>query len=471
MPLINDSFMISNPTGKKLYLEIAREQPIIDYHCHLEAKAIWENEPFADITQLWLEGDHYKWRAMRANGIPEEKITGNATAEEKFAAWAQTVEACFGNPLYHWTHLELKYYFNIDDTLNSRNWHEIMTRCNEQLRRKEFLPQALIRRSNVEALCTTDGPLDNLEYHQRLTANSDFSPLVLPTFRPDELFDTDPESFQTFISRLAEKTQIRIASLQDFLAALESRIDFFHTVGCRISDHGPLEIVYNPLDEAALAALFQRRLKNEALTKDEQQAWDSAIFIALAKMYKQREWAMQIHFGAIRNNNKPMFKKVGINCGFDSVGDQTLLAGSLNALLNAMGENNGLPKTILYNLNAGYNDVVASAIANFQSGEDGVKSPLQFGSGWWFNDTRRGMVNQLNTLADQGLLANFVGMLTDSRSFVSYTRHDYFRRILCDLIGGWVENGEVPDDKNILTSMIRDICVENARRYFRFSQA
>ena len=259
--------------------------------------------------------------------------------------------------------------------------------------------------------------------------------------------------------------------MQDFLAALESRIDFFHTVGCRISDHGPLEIVYNPLDEAALAALFQRRLKNEALTKDEQQAWDSAIFIALAKMYKQREGGMQIHFGAIRNNNKPMFKKVGINCGFDSVGDQTLLAGSLNALLNAMGENNGLPKTILYNLNAGYNDVVASAIANFQSGEDGVKSPLQFGSGWWFNDTRRGMVNQLNTLADQGLLANFVGMLTDSRSFVSYTRHDYFRRILCDLIGGWVENGEVPDDKNILTSMIRDICVENARRYFRFSQA
>ncbi len=471
MSLINDNFMIGNLAGKRLYLEIAREQPIIDYHCHLDAKAIWENKPFADITQLWLEGDHYKWRAMRANGIPERKITGHAAAEEKFEAWAQTVEASFGNPLYHWTHLELKYYFDIDETLNSHNWREIMTRCNEQLRRKEFLPQALIYRSNVEALCTTDGPLDNLEYHQLLAAKSDFSPLVLPTFRPDELFDTDPERFLTFVSRLAEKTQISIASLEQFLAALEARIAFFHSVGCRISDHGPLEIVYNHLDEGSVAALFRRRLKNETLTNEEQQAWDTAIFIALAKMYKQRDWAMQIHFGAIRNNNKSMFNKVGINCGFDSVGDQTLLAGNLNALLNAMAENNGLPKTIIYNLNAGYNDVVASAIANFQSGEDGVKSPLQFGSGWWFNDTRRGMVNQLNTLADQGLLANFVGMLTDSRSFVSYTRHDYFRRILCDLIGEWVERGEVPDDKNILTSMIRGICVENARRYFRFSQA
>ncbi|HCH40867.1 MAG TPA: glucuronate isomerase, partial [Enterobacter sp.] len=344
-------------------------------------------------------------------------------------------------------------------------------RCNEQLRGSDFLPQALIRRSNVEALCTTDGPLDDLHYHQQLAAQSDFATLVLPTFRPDELFETDPDRFLTFVERLAQKTDISIASLEHFLAALASRIDFFHSVGCRISDHGPLAVHYCYLDETAQAALFQRRLAGETLTENERQAWDSLIFVALARMYKQRGWAMQIHFGAIRNNNMPMFRKVGINSGFDSIGDQPHLAGSLNALLNAMAENDGLPKTILYNLNASYNDVVASTLANFQSGEEGVKSPLQFGSGWWFNDTRRGMVSQLNTLADQGLLANFIGMLTDSRSFVSYTRHDYFRRILCDLIGGWVERGEVPNDEAILASMIRGICVENARRYFCFAQA
>ncbi|WP_435927845.1 glucuronate isomerase [Dryocola sp. BD613] len=468
MTMINSCFMINNEPGRRLYSEVAKTLPVIDYHCHLEAKAIWENKAFNDITQLWLEGDHYKWRAMRANGIPERKITGDAPAEEKFEAWAQTVEASFGNPLYHWTHLELKNYFHIDETLSSKNWRSIMERCNEQLRHKDFLPQALIQRSNVEALCTTDGPLDDLEYHQLLSKKADFSTLVLPTFRPDELFETDPDRFLDFISRLAQKTGIAITSHSEFLAALEARVEFFHTTGCRVSDHGPLALRFHRLDEAGQVALFERRLAGEALGDDELQAWDSAIFVALAKMYKQRDWAMQIHFGAIRNNNALMLEQVGINSGFDSIGDQTHLAASLNALLSAMTENKGLPKTILYNLNASYNDVVASAIANFQSGEEGVKSPLQFGSGWWFNDTRRGMVNQLNTLADQGLLSNFIGMLTDSRSFVSYTRHDYFRRILCDLIGGWVERGEVPEDNGILDSMIRGICVENARRYFRF---
>lgn len=468
MTLINDCFMINNEPGRRLYSEVARTLPVIDYHCHLEAKAIWENNAFNDITQLWLEGDHYKWRAMRANGIPERKITGDAPAEEKFEAWAQTVEASFGNPLYHWTHLELKHYFHIDETLSSKNWRSIMERCNAQLRQDDFLPQALIQRSNVEALCTTDGPLDDLEYHQLLAKKADFSTLVLPTFRPDELFETNPDRFLTFISRLSQKTGVAISSYREFLAALEARVDFFHGIGCRVSDHGPLELRFRKLDETGLKALFERRLAGETLSNDESRAWDSAIFVALAKMYKQRDWAMQIHFGAIRNNNALMLARIGINSGFDSIGDQTHLAASLNALLSAMADIDGLPKTILYNLNASYNDVVASAIANFQSGENGVKSPLQFGSGWWFNDTRRGMVNQLNTLADQGLLANFIGMLTDSRSFVSYTRHDYFRRILCDLIGGWVERGEVPEDNDILASMIRGICVENARRYFRF---
>ena len=467
MAMINDEFMISNAPGRRLYAALAKTLPVIDYHCHLEAKAIWENRPFTDITQLWLEGDHYKWRTMRANGIPEDKITGAASAEKKFEAWAQTVEACFGNPLYHWTHLELKFYFDIDDTLSSKNWRQIMAQCNERLRGDDFLPRALIRRSNVEVLCTTDGPLDDLEYHQ-LLAKDGFATRVLPTFRPDALFEADPVAFQTFTAALAQKSDKSITTLSDFLAALETRIDFFHRVGCRISDHGPLAIGFCSLSRPQQESLFMRRMAGEALSKEELQAWDTLIFIALAKMYRRRGWAMQIHFGAIRNNNALMLKKVGINSGFDSIGDQVNLAANLNGLLGAMAENDGLPKTILYNLNASYNDVVASAIANFQSGEDGIKSPLQFGSGWWFNDTRRGMINQLNALADQGLLANFIGMLTDSRSFVSYTRHDYFRRILCDLIGGWVERGEVPADDDILASMIRGICVDNARRYFRF---
>ena len=413
MAMINDEFMIGNAVGRRLYAGFAKTLPVIDYHCHLEAKAIWENRPFTDITQLWLEGDHYKWRAMRANGIPEDKITGAASAEEKFEAWA------------------------------------------------------LIRRSNVEVLCTTDGPLDDLQYHQRL-AEEEFATRVLPTFRPDALFEADPAAFLTFTAALAQKTNKPIATLDEFLTALEARIDFFHRVGCRISDHGPLAVSFRHLGPEGRQALFARRMAGEALGEEDLQAWDTLIFIALAKMYRRRGWAMQIHFGAIRNNNARMLKKVGINSGFDSIGDQQNLAANLNGLLSAMAENDGLPKTILYNLNASYNDVVASAIANFQSGEDGIKSPLQFGSGWWFNDTRRGMVNQLSTLADQGLLANFIGMLTDSRSFVSYTRHDYFRRILCDLIGGWVERGEVPADDDILASMIRGICVDNARRYFRF---
>lgn len=467
MSLINDSFMINNRSGQRLYAEIAKTLPIIDYHCHLEAKDIYENKPFDNITQLWLEGDHYKWRAMRANGISEDRITGNASAEEKFHAWALTVASSFGNPLYHWTHLELAYYFDIHESLNASNWYEIMIRCNEKLKGNDFLPQSLISRSNVEIICTTDNPLDDLRYHQ-LLQDSGFATRVLPTFRPDDIFETDALQFNRFIGRLAEVSGKNIATLTDFLSALEQRVDHFHRVGCRISDHGPLEIHYWEMSEDKKETLFSRRLAGNELSEEDKQAWNSMMFITLSDMYKQRDWAMQIHFGATRNNNKKMFNRIGINSGFDSIHDQPYMASGLNALLNAMNENNSLPKTIIYNLNAIYNDIVASAIANFQSGEEGVKSPLQFGSGWWFNDTRRGMVNQLNTLADQGLLANFIGMLTDSRSFVSYTRHDYFRRILCNLIGEWIENGEVPEDDEILSQMIRGICVENARRYFNF---
>ncbi|MFB0711560.1 glucuronate isomerase [Buttiauxella noackiae] len=468
MSFINDRFMINNEVGCRLYSEVAKSLPVIDYHCHLNAQEIYENKSFSDITELWLSGDHYKWRAMRANGIPENKITGNATVAEKFQAWAETVESSYGNPLYHWTHLELDFYFGIQENLGSHNWHEIMDSCNRLLCQDDFKPRSLISRSNVEVVCTTDSPLDSLEYHKRLQEDSNFTTKVLPTFRPDEVFEEDLKAFSQFINKLSELTSVKIHDFSDFSKAIGKRVDWFHEVGCRISDHGPIDIQYLSATEAEVDIVFSRKLKGEKINKSESIVLSSAILIMLAKHYKEHDWAMQIHFGAIRSNNTRMKNALGINTGFDSISDQCHLAQGLNGLLDAMAQRDSLPKTIIYNLNASYNDVVATTIANFQSGEDGIKSPIQFGSGWWFNDTRRGMENQLNCLADQGLLMNFIGMLTDSRSFISYTRHDYFRRILCNLIGGWVERGEVPDNKKVLSKIIKNICHDNAKNYFSF---
>lgn len=468
MKFINDSFMINNEPGRKLYREYAKALPVIDYHCHLDAREIYENKSFTDITQLWLAGDHYKWRAMRANGVSEDKITGNASSEEKFQAWAETVESCFGNPLYHWTHLELQYYFGIEDNLDTTNWRDIMSACNRLLSQDDFKPRALITRSNVDVICTTDSPLDSLEYHRLLRDDADFTTQVLPTFRPDDIFEENPQQFGLFIEKLSALTGVKTVRFADLSQAMEQRIEYFHASGCRISDHGPVEIHYQPATAQEIEHVFAKKCAGETLTPTEHTALISAIFVMLAGHYKKRQWAMQIHFGAIRSNNSLMKEKIGINTGFDSIADQCHLAQGLNGLLDAMARNNALPKTILYNLNPIYNDIVATTIANFQSADDGVKSPIQFGSGWWFNDTRRGMENQLNSLADQGVLMNFIGMLTDSRSFISYTRHDYFRRILCNLIGGWVERGEVPDNPQILSKLITNICHDNAKNYFRF---
>lgn len=468
MRFIDDHFMINNEPGRKLYDEVAKSLPIIDYHCHLDAKEIYENKSFVDITQLWLSGDHYKWRAMRANGISEEKITGTASADEKFRAWAETVEACFGNPLYHWTHLELQHYFSINENLGSNNWREIMESCNKALEQEDFKPRALISRSNVEVICTTDSPLDSLKYHQLLQQDVSFTTKVLPTFRPDEVFEEQPDIFSAFIDKLSELTKVTIHNFTDFSLALEKRIDWFHEVGCRISDHGPVEIQYQPASESKVDSVFIKKINGELLNHEENIILASAIFIMLSGHYKKRHWAMQLHFGAIRNNNTRMKAVLGINTGFDSINDQCHLAKGLNSLLDAMAQRDTLPKTIVYNLNASYNDIVATAIANFQSGQDGIKSPIQFGSGWWFNDTRRGMENHLHCLADQGILMNFIGMLTDSRSLISYTRHDYFRRILCNLVGEWVANKEVPNNADILSKIIKNVCHDNAKNYFGF---
>lgn len=468
MSFINSSFMIANEPGLRLYNEVAKSLPIIDYHCHLDAKDIYENRRFNHISELWLAGDHYKWRAMRANGIDERFITGDAAADEKFQAWAATVESCFGNPLYHWTHLELQAYFGCDDTLSSRNWQQVLAHCNALLEKNVFTPRELIKRSNVEIICTTDSLLDSLQYHQLLKETPGFNVKVLPTFRPDELFETDCYKFSLFIDKFARLSGFTINTFSDFAKAIQLRIDYFHEVGCRISDHGPQTIAWKQAPTAEIESIFQRQRQGKFLTGEERVSLHSAIYLLLAGHYKQRDWAMQIHFGAIRNNNSSMFNRLGANTGFDSIVDQSTLAEPLNQFLDALARNSALPKTIFYNLNASYNDIVASTIANFQSADNGVKSPLQFGAGWWFNDTRRGMENQLYALADQGLLMNFVGMLTDSRSFVSYARHDYFRRILCNLIGSWVARGEVPDDRQILTRMVRNICHDNAADYFKF---
>lgn len=468
MRFIDDHFMINNEPGRKLYNEIAKSLPIIDYHCHLDAKEIYENKSFVDITQLWLSGDHYKWRAMRANGISEDKITGTASSDEKFRAWAETVEACFGNPLYHWTHLELQHYFSIKENLSANNWREIMEACNKSLAQEDFKPRALISRSNVEVICTTDSPLDSLQYHQLLQQDVSFTTKVLPTFRPDEVFEEQQDIFSAFIGKLSELTKITIHNFADFSLALENRIDWFHEVGCRISDHGPIEIQYQPAAASKVDRIFIKKISGEFLTHEENIILTSAIFIMLSGHYKKRHWAMQLHFGAIRNNNTKMKAVLGINTGFDSINDQCHLAKGLNNLLDAMAQHDTLPKTIIYNLNASYNDIVASAIANFQSGQEGIKSPIQFGSGWWFNDTRRGMENHLNCLAEQGILMNFIGMLTDSRSLISYTRHDYFRRILCNLVGEWVANKEVPNNADILSKIIKNVCHDNAKNYFGF---
>ncbi len=462
---INDQFMLKNKTAVRLYEKFAEKMPIYDYHCHLSPKDIAENRKFNNITELWLEGDHYKWRAMRAHGLEEKYITGDASDKEKFAAWAETVPYTLGNPLYHWTHLELKRYFDVDELLNKDTWESIWNRCNELLQQDDFTVQNLIKRSNVKVICTTDDPADDLRYHDQIKELPDFPVKVLPTYRPDRGVEINKETFASFVSELEKVTNRTISTYEEYKEALEERIDYFHEKGCRISDHGLGEVPFAEYEDSELTAIFQAGRKGEKVSREDEEKFKTATLVFLAGCYKKRNWAMQIHFGAIRNNNTRMIKKLGPDAGFDSINDQGQVAAPLNALLDAMEQKEQLPKTILYNLNPVYNDLVGSTIGNFQT-EPGIQGKIQFGSGWWFNDTKRGMNRQLTALADHGLLMHFVGMLTDSRSFLSFSRHEYFRRILCNLIGEWVEDGEVPNDSDILQTLIENICYNNAKNYF-----
>ena len=452
MSFINENFMLKTETARKLY-DAVKDLPIIDYHCHLSPKMIAEDYKFRNAFDLFLGGDHYKWRQMRTNGVDEEYITGGADEYEKFKAFAKTVPYLIGNPLYHWTHLELKRYFDIDETLNEESCERIWNRVNECLAKDEFSAQNLIKRSNVAIICTTDDPLDTLEYHEQLV---NFETKILPTFRPDKAVEIGKETFVPYIE------QTGVKSYDELVSWMRARIQFFHDHGCRLSDHA---LEYVPFGIGDAEAAFNKRMAGETLTNEEIDAFKTAMLTVCAEEYTRLGWAMQLHIGALRNNNRRMYEKLGADVGFDSIND-LCIAENLSKFMDSLEYRDVLPKTILYTLNPKDNYVLGTMLGNFQKAP--VAGKIQFGSGWWFNDQRDGMEAQMQALANLGMLARFVGMLTDSRSFVSYPRHEYFRRILCNLLGKWVDEGEYPVDMKTLTEIASGICYHNALRYFNF---
>ena len=467
MTFIHDDFMLTNETAKHLYHSYAKDMPIFDYHCHLTPEWIASDHEFTDITEIWLAGDHYKWRAMRANGVPEEKITGNASSEEKFEAWAETAEATIGNPLYHWTHLELKRYFGIDDLLSKDNWKEIYDKANQIIKDEKLTARKLIEMSNVKFVGTTDNPTDSLEHHDAIIADESFDVVVAPSFRPDEAFNIEDERFIDYLDRMEAIFGERITSYNQMMDQLKERVKFFDERGAKASDHALESMVYAEATDDEINAIFQKALNQEDISTTEKEQYLTRILVDLSEMYSDYGWVMQVHYGALRNNNQYWYDKLGADVGFDSIADSTNNGKKLNQLLSAMENQEKLPKMVVYNLDPTQNYIVASAAANFQVNDQGIKSKIQFGAGWWFNDTELGMLRQMETLADHGLLMNFVGMLTDSRSFVSYPRHEYFRRILCDFVGNQVELGKYPSDEKLLKRMIENISYDNAVEFFK----
>jgi glucuronate isomerase len=462
---LDKNFLLENETAEMLYHEHAKNMPIIDYHCHLSPSEIAEDKIFKNITRIWLNGDHYKWRAMRANGIPEQFITGDASDTDKFKKWAETVPNTVRNPLYHWTHLELDRYFGIKKHLNPETAIEIYNETSEKLGSAEFSVRNLLRRMNVEVVCTTDDPVDSLEFHKKIRDNG-FEIKVLPAWRPDKSMAVDnPGFYNNYLDQLASISDININSFQSLLDALLKRHDYFHQQGCRLSDHG-LETFYGePFNDSEIAVIFKRIRSGNFLTLDEILKFKSAMLIIFGEMDHAKNWTQQFHIGAIRNNSSRLFKILGPDTGFDSIGDFEI-AKPMSKFFDRLDNKNMLAKTIVYNLNPRDNELLISMIYNFNDGV--VPGKMQYGSGWWFLDQKDGIEKQLNALSNMGLLSRFVGMLTDSRSFLSYPRHEYFRRILCNLIGKDVENGELPNEPEYLGKMVRNICYYNARDYFGF---
>ncbi|MCW0482934.1 glucuronate isomerase [Gaoshiqia sediminis] len=462
---MDENFLLQTETAQKLYHNHAANMPIFDYHCHINPKDIADDRQFKTITEVWLYGDHYKWRAMRTNGVDERFCTGDASDWEKFEKWAETVPHTLRNPLYHWTHLELKKFFGVEKLLNPATAKEIYDHCNELLSKPGYSVRGLIRKANAHTICTTDDPVDTLEYHQQIK-NDGFEVAVLPAWRPDKaMMVADPVFFNDYMGQLEKAAGMDIKSFGDLIAALDKRHQFFHDNGCRLSDHG-LDTAYaEEYTAGEIEAIFAKIRGGNKLTEEEILKFQSCMLYEFGVMDHSRGWTQQLHIGAQRNNNTRLFKRLGPDTGFDSIGDKPV-AEPLAKLLDRLDMENKLCKTILYNLNPRDNELYATMLGNFQDGS--VPGKIQYGSGWWFLDQKDGMVKQMNALSNLGLLSRFVGMLTDSRSFLSYTRHEYFRRTLCNLLGNDVENGEIPADMELLGSMVENICFNNAKNYFNF---
>lgn len=462
---MDDDFLLSTETAKKLYHEYAEVMPVLDYHCHISPQEIYEDRKFENITQAWLGADHYKWRQMRSNGVEERYITGDAPDREKFQKWAETLEMAIGNPLYHWSHLELKKYFGYTGYLNSETAEEVWNLCNEKLAQDDMTARNLIRQSNVTLICTTDDPADSLEWHRKIAADPDFDVQVLPAWRPDKAMNLEKTDYLEYLKKLSEVSGVEINSFGSLLEALKRRLDFFSENGCTVSDHSLEYVMYAPASEEEIEAVFAKRLTGERIDHPEELKFKTAFMAAMGREYHKKNWVMQLHYGVKRDNNRRIFSELGADAGIDCINNYAPSA-EMADYLNALARTDELPKTILYSLNPSDNASIGTIIGCFQ--DSSAVGKIQQGSAWWFNDNKTGMEDQMISLANLGLLGNFIGMLTDSRSFLSYTRHEYFRRIMCGLIGGWVENGEYPDDYAALERIVKGISYNNAVRYFGF---
>lgn len=462
---MDKDFLLSTPTAQTLFHEYAEKTPVLDYHCHINPKEIAEDRKFENITQVWLGGDHYKWRFMRSNGVDEYYITGGASDKEKFMKWAEVLGKAIGNPLYHWSHLELQRYFGYHGTLNKNTAEEVWNICNTKLAEPSMSVRNIIKQSNVTLICTTDDPVDSLEWHAKIAADDSFDVQVLPAWRPDKAMNIEKPEYLDYLATLSAVSGVKVNSFATLKEALQNRMDFFASMGCNVSDHALEYVMYYPATEEEIEAIFAKRFAGEKVTREEELTFKTAFMVFVGKEYNKRNWVMQLHYGCKRDNNRLMYEKLGPDTGYDCINNYAPSA-QMADFLNALIETNELPKTIIYSLNPNDNQAIGTILGCFQDSTAVAK--IQQGSAWWFNDHKIGMRDQMLSLANLGNLSGFVGMLTDSRSFLSYTRHEYFRRIMCELIGDLVENGEFPADMDTLSEIVTNISYNNAVRYFGF---